>query len=148
MGENAPQACPVVPLKSRAAPIMPFAFKPGQTGNPGGRPKNPFDLTRRCKQLGPRAIEVLEAYLNCGDFRAALPAARMILATGFAEFEKAAPAQADVQGGFDKLTHAQRIEILNTRREARKAADAALAPLPALPGKVTPVETPAKKGKA
>ena len=63
-----------------------FAVKPGEVRNPMGKPKNIFNLQARCRELGPRVLEVLIRWLESDDFRASLPAARMLASTGFPEF--------------------------------------------------------------
>lgn len=44
-------------------------FKPGQSGNPSGLPKETIDLRARLKRLTPKAIEILEAVLDADNIR-------------------------------------------------------------------------------
>ena len=101
----------------------PWLFKPGQCGNPGGRPKNVFNLQQRARELGPDVFKLLIQWAQSQDFRASLPAIRMILATGFPEFEKALTSPNDVPPGFENLSIAQRLDALRQRRAELKQAE-------------------------
>ena len=46
-------------------------FKPGQSGNPGGRPKALKEVEELCRKLTPQAIERLEKILTDDDAPAA-----------------------------------------------------------------------------
>ncbi len=111
----------------------PWLFKPGQCANPGGRPKNVFDLQLRCKQEGAKVFEIILGWALSSDFRASLPACRMILATGFAKFEKATEEMGTVPPGFENLSVAERIEVLKQRRAELKAAETGAAQSAAQP---------------
>lgn len=100
--------------------FLPYVIKPGECRNPSGRPKNVFNLQARAKELGPKVFDLLTQWAQSDDFRAALPAIRMILATGFPEFEKAVPLVGDVPPGFENLSAVERIRELNKRREEMK----------------------------
>lgn len=41
-----------------------YNFKPGKSGNPGGRPKMPAELKEACKALTPDCINVLASIVN------------------------------------------------------------------------------------
>ena len=107
-----------VPHQLRAHTI-----KPGEIRNPGGMKKNPFNLQARCRELGPKMQELLVTWAESADFRASLPAIRMILATGFPEFEKALTSPNDVPPGFENLSIAQRLDALRARRAELKQAE-------------------------
>lgn len=56
------------PKTGRRAPKS--AFKPGQSGNPNGRPKKTqeeYDLEAACKEKAPAAIKVIEALMYGAD---------------------------------------------------------------------------------
>lgn len=55
-------------------------FKPGQSGNPGGRPKG---LGTKAREHGDRCIEVLSAALSDTDARVRIAAARELLDRGY-----------------------------------------------------------------
>lgn len=42
-------------------------FKPGQSGNPDGRPKLPPELKARARELSPHALEVLAQIMDDED---------------------------------------------------------------------------------
>ena len=113
------------PLKIAAAPpqLRPFLFQPGNNLNPSGRPKNVFNLQARARELGPDVFKLLLGWAKSDDFRASLPAIRMILATGFPEFEKALSSPNDVPPGFENLSIAQRLDALRARRAELKQAE-------------------------
>ena len=55
-------------------------FKPGQSGNPGGRPKG---LGAKAREYGDKCIEVLSAALSDTDARVRIAAARELLDRGY-----------------------------------------------------------------
>lgn len=55
-------------------------FKPGQSGNPGGRPKG---IAAQARQHGERALEVLVAALADDDARVRIAAAKEIMDRGY-----------------------------------------------------------------
>lgn len=57
------------------------SFKPGQSGNPGGRPKAQHNLLELCRNLAPKALEALEAALEVPKER--VRAAEILLAYGY-----------------------------------------------------------------
>lgn len=46
---------------------MSTKWKPGQSGNPGGRPRVPDDLKKSCRRLAARGMKVLEEIINSRD---------------------------------------------------------------------------------
>jgi hypothetical protein len=71
--------------KKRQAP--PHAFKSGQSGNPGGRPKRTqeeLDLVAACKDRSPAALDVIEQIMMSGQSdKARLSAAIAIIERGY-----------------------------------------------------------------
>ena len=51
-------------LKVKAAGSAATQFKPGQSGNPGGRPKMPEEIRDMFREISPRACEVLCDIIN------------------------------------------------------------------------------------
>lgn len=79
-----------------------MAFQKGQSGNPGGRPKECAEVKELARQYGPEAIEKLVALLRGGDARVAKAAADSLLDRAYGK-----PSQAvDLSGGL-ALTHEQ-----------------------------------------
>ena len=64
--------------KSKTRGLTPF--KPGQSGNPGGRPKG---LGAKAREHGDRCIEILAAALDAKDERTRIAAARELLDRGY-----------------------------------------------------------------
>jgi hypothetical protein len=56
-----------------------MAFKPGESGNPGGRPKECSEVKELARQYGPEAINKLLALMRGEDARVAKAAADSIL---------------------------------------------------------------------
>ena len=108
----------LVPPQLRAHTI-----RPGEVRNPSGMKKNPFNLQARCRELGPQYLALVDQWARSDDFRASLPALRMVLATGFPEFEKALSSPNDVPPGFENLSIAQRLDALRQRRAELKQAE-------------------------
>ena len=55
-------------------------FKPGQSGNPGGRPKG---LGTKAREHGDRCIEILATALDDRDAKVRIAAARELLDRGY-----------------------------------------------------------------
>lgn len=66
-----------------------MAFQKGQSGNPGGRPKEDAEIKALARAAGPEAIEKLLELLRGDDRRTALAAAQALLDRGYGK-----PAQA------------------------------------------------------
>ena len=60
-------------------PDLATRFKPGQSGNPRGRPKVAAEARELARQHGPRALERLVELIESDDERVALMAAKEIL---------------------------------------------------------------------
>ena len=118
-----PPSPPLPNLSRVPAQLRAHAVKPGQILNPTGRCKNVFNLQARARELGPDVFKLLIQWAQSQDFRASLPAIRMILATGFPEFEKALTSPNDVPPGFENLSIAQRLDALRQRRAELKQAE-------------------------
>jgi hypothetical protein len=60
-----------------------MAFQPGQSGNPGGRPKEGAELRAAARQHTQAALEAIVAGLADNDMRIRLKAAELILDRGY-----------------------------------------------------------------
>jgi HEAT repeat protein len=61
----------------------PGTFKKGQSGNPGGRPKEAAAVKELAREHGPRAISRLAELLEDPDGRTATAAAKELLDRGY-----------------------------------------------------------------
>jgi hypothetical protein len=64
-------------------------FEKGQSGNPGGRPKEVEEVKALARQHGPAAIAKLAQLMECGSPRTEVAAAQALLDRGYGK-----PAQA------------------------------------------------------
>lgn len=73
-----------------------MAFEKGQSGNPGGRPKESAEVKALAREHGPAAIAKLVELMNCGSPRTEVAAAQALLDRGYGK-----PAQAIIGGDDD-----------------------------------------------
>lgn len=73
-----------------------MTFKAGQSGNPGGRPKETGEVKELARSHGKRAIEKLAALIDSDDERVAVAASEALLNRGYGK-----PAQAIIGGDSD-----------------------------------------------
>ena len=57
-------------------------FKPGQSGNPSGRPKQNKDLVERCRDMTPKVLDTMQLILERGKAMERIKAGEIILAYG------------------------------------------------------------------
>jgi hypothetical protein len=69
-------------------------FKKGQSGNPGGRPKQERAVVEAARAAGDRCIEVLQELVEHDDPRVQLAAADQLLNRGFGKPRQAITAEA------------------------------------------------------
>jgi hypothetical protein len=70
-------------LGDRRGKVPSTAWKPGQSGNPGGKPKSEFDLPRACREHAAEAVQRILTAMRNPDDKIAVPAAVAILDRGF-----------------------------------------------------------------
>ena len=87
-------------------------FKPGQSGNPGGRPKG---IAAKAREHTDKALDVLVSALDDADTRVQIAAAKEILDRGFG---KPVTMTADVSKRLDDMDDAS----LDTAIDALRAA--------------------------
>ena len=73
-----------------------MAFQKGQSGNPGGRPKECAEVKALARQYGPEAIEKLVALLRGEDARVAKAAADSLLDRAYGKPTQAVDLTAEV----------------------------------------------------
>lgn len=71
-------------------------FQPGQSGNPGGRPKGAGEVKATAREYTQESIERLVHWMRSEDARASVPAANALLDRGWGK-----PAQAITGGDED-----------------------------------------------
>jgi len=97
----------------------PWLFKPGQSGNPGGRPKGIAAIAR---QHTDKAVDVLVAAMDEDDPRVRVAAAKEILDRGYG---KAPVFTADLTGKLDDLDDNALDAALSAIRDAIRAGSEA-----------------------
>ena len=90
-------------------------FKPGQSGNPGGRPKG---LGTKAREYGGKCIEVLADALDSGDVKTRIAAARELLDRGYG---KPLTMTAEVSNRLDELDDDTLNAAIGILRETVKA---------------------------
>jgi hypothetical protein len=73
--ESGPLSAAAAEHKMIPTPLARFAFKPGQTGNPGGRTKAFAEAQRICREASPEAARRMVELIRSEDERVALMAA-------------------------------------------------------------------------
>jgi hypothetical protein len=74
---------PASKTETRARKLPSNVWRPGQSGNPHGRPKAPVDIAELARQHGPRCIAVAASLLEDADPRIRLGALVALLDRGF-----------------------------------------------------------------
>ena len=125
--------CPPIIAAPVPAQLKAHAWKPGQSGNPNGRNLDLFNLRRRARAHGEKYFEALEKWAFSDDWRAAIPALRILLGAGYGEFDKIPAETGSLPAGFENLSVADRIRALNQRRaELAQLVSAQAPPVDAL----------------
>lgn len=88
-------------------------FQPGQSGNPGGRPKENAEVKRLAQSHGRRAIEKLAALIDSEDEKTAVAACQALLDRGFGK-----PSQAITGGDEDERPLVVAIERIVRRADS------------------------------
>jgi hypothetical protein len=69
--------------KGNPSPSVATRFKPGRSGNPGGRPRECFELKELARKHTAEAVERLVHWLRSDDARASVTAAQALLDRGY-----------------------------------------------------------------
>lgn len=103
-----------------------YAIKPGEIRNPLGPRVNAFNLRARCRESGDRALAVLLRWMEGDDYRAAIPAAKIILEYGYGLAADQPAFTGSRVPGLESLPVRERVRILRDRAQAmaRELAEA------------------------
>lgn len=93
-----------------------MTFKPGQSGNPGGRPKG---LAARARELGDRALDVIREGLDDPDPKVKLAAAKEVFDRGWG---KPVQMTADITKRLDEFSDDDLDAGISALRAALSAA--------------------------
>ena len=98
-------------------------FLPGQSGNPKGRPRTPYDLPAMCREHTPEAVAKLVEIMRADDHGRALSAVQQLLDRGWGR--PITPIVDETQGDSLTLLHliaARRVgEVLQAAMEGQTA---------------------------
>lgn len=94
-------------------------WKPGQSGNPSGKPKGTAGLAAKARELGPRCMEVLVTALDDPDTKVRIVAAREILDRGYG---KPVAMTADVTNRLEEYDDDTLVAAVDAVRAALVAA--------------------------
>lgn len=67
------------PANKKSFPYAPAQWKPGQSGNPKGRPKKDRDIIKQAKDAAEDGMKTLVKLMKSSDERVALAAAQAII---------------------------------------------------------------------
>jgi hypothetical protein len=94
--------------ETRTRKLPSTAWKPGQSGNPLGRPRHDYDIAAMCREHAPEAVATLVAALK--DPRHKIAAAQTLLDRGFGR--PVQPIEGDGANGI-VLLHRQAAELVS-----------------------------------
>ena len=84
-------------------------FKPGQSGNPQGRPKLPDDVKEAIRAACPKAVAVLVALLDDKKSFIRLEAAKTLLDRAYGKPTQMQDISLDMAGGLDVTAQIRRV---------------------------------------
>lgn len=98
-------------------------WKPGQSGNPSGRPKGPIDIAALAREHGPRCIQVAAELLEDADPRIRLAALVALLDRGFGRPSQAVTGTTDMPTILQLMHHEAAREFSEQLAAEREAAE-------------------------
>ena len=95
-------------------------FKPGQSGNPGGRPKMPEDVREAFRALVPEAIQTIVYVMRHGKKdKDRTDAANSIIDRAYGKPTQMQDISLDMAGGLDVTAQIRRV-LLESENDGRK----------------------------
>lgn len=107
--------------RGRRPPPEGRRFAPGQSGNPGGRPKVAAEVREAARALTDKAITTLEELLTCEENNVRLAAANSILDRGYGK-----PTQPVVATDEEELRKLSDAELVARAKELTERVEAQL----------------------
>lgn len=111
--------------RPQSAALLPFRFKPGQSGNPKGAPKRAVNIQELAKQQTEEAVATLVKWMRDPDPRYSLPACIALLDRGWGRPREQREAIPETVTGWDAMTMHDRIAVLRAQRGAQRDPSAA-----------------------
>ncbi len=108
--------------------LAPYHWKPGQSGNPGGRPVGFAEVQRLCQDASPAAIRKLIEQIDDPDPRVAHVAAVAVLVWGWGKPKEREQEETDLGRKLAAMTPAEREQdarelVAHVRAVARAARE-------------------------
>lgn len=94
-----------------------MAFQKGQSGNPGGRPKEDAEVKSLARASGPEAIQKLVELMRGDDRRTALAAAQALLDRGFGKPSQAVELSGEAGGPIETVTRIELVDLDDDRAD-------------------------------
>ncbi len=103
--------------KKRGNPQNLIHYKPGQSGNPGGRKAMPPEIVEALDAATPRAVARLVELIESNDERVALTAAETVLSRRYGKPVQAVDAKVETTNVTE--VHLRALELIEQRRAER-----------------------------
>ena len=99
-------------------------FKPGQSGNPGGRPKMPEEMRQILREAGPELARKLLAYTEHSNPKIAMWAITEALDRGYGKPVQAQDISFDVDSTADMMAQIRRVAMEQENDRQRDSSTA------------------------
>lgn len=92
-------------------------FKPGQSGNPSGRPKMPEDMRQMLRDAGPELVRKLLEYTEHSNPKIAMWAITEALDRGYGKATQMQDISVDMAGSLDLEAQVRRVYLEQKNRK-------------------------------